>query len=70
MKQLTKAEQYVFAKLALEKLWNDLSDSERKEAETGLRWVHFDGATVERKRGRPIGSKNKPPENGTDSSAI
>lgn len=60
MKQLTRAEQYVFAKLALDKLWDEMSEPERKDAETGLKWVRFDGvAAAPKKRGRPCGSKNK-----------
>lgn len=59
--QLSKPEQYVAARHALDSLWADMSAVEREEAETGIKWLHVignGGGNGKRSRGRPKGSRN------------
>lgn len=70
---MTKAEKYVLTKIELDKLWNELSADDRREAEAGLRWLAFQtgGGTPPKRRGRPKGAANKPKVvNGVESPAI
>jgi hypothetical protein len=70
-KQITKAEEYVLAKLASDALYASLTVEEKREADLGMHWATtFGAAAAPKPRGRPRGSKTKRPVNGAEAPPI
>lgn len=62
-KQLTKAEEYVLARLNANALYNSLTVEEKREADMGMHWANLahdqNAAGEPKRRGRKVGSKNR-----------